>query len=47
MFIDGEAIVVDKTGLSVFDLIRSRQHDRAAVLYAFDPIELDGEDLRA
>jgi hypothetical protein len=27
---------VDKTGLSVFDLIRSRQHDRAAVLYAFD-----------
>jgi bifunctional non-homologous end joining protein LigD len=46
MFIDGKAIVVDKTGLSVFDLIRSRQHDRAAVLYVFDLIELDGEDLR-
>jgi bifunctional non-homologous end joining protein LigD len=44
--IDGEAIVVDKNGLSVFDLIRYRQHDGAAVLCAFDLIELDGEDLR-
>jgi len=44
--IDGEAIVVDKNGLSVFDLIRYRQNDRAAVLCAFDLIELDGEDLR-
>jgi ATP-dependent DNA ligase len=43
-FIDCEAIVVDRTGLSVFDLLRYRQHDRAAVLCAFD--ELDGEDLR-
>src|ERR1700719_2684112 len=43
-FIDGEAIVVDKNGLSVFDLLRYRQHDRAAVLCAFDLIELDGED---
>jgi bifunctional non-homologous end joining protein LigD len=34
-FIDGEAIVVDETGLSVFDMIRS-----AAVLCAFDLIEL-------
>ena len=31
-FIDGEAIVVDQNGLSVFDLIRYRQHDHAAVL---------------
>jgi bifunctional non-homologous end joining protein LigD len=45
-FIDGEAIVVDKNGLSVFDLIRYQQHDHAAVLCAFDLIELDGEDLR-
>jgi ATP-dependent DNA ligase len=44
--IDGEAIVVDANGLSVFDLIRYRQHDSAAVLCAFDLIELDGEDLR-
>ena len=45
-FIDGEAIVVDTNGLSVFNLIRYRHHDRAAVLCAFDLIELDGQDLR-
>jgi ATP-dependent DNA ligase len=45
-FIDGEAIVVDANGLSVFDLIRYRQHDGAAVLCAFDLIELEGKDLR-
>jgi bifunctional non-homologous end joining protein LigD len=37
---------VDETGLSVFDLIRYRQHDRAALLCAFDLIELDGKDSR-
>jgi bifunctional non-homologous end joining protein LigD len=41
-FIDGEAIVVDTNGLSVFDLIRYPQYYRAAVLCAFDLIELDG-----
>jgi bifunctional non-homologous end joining protein LigD len=45
-FIDGEAIVVDKRGLSAFDLLRSWRHDHAAVLCAFDLIELDGKDLR-
>jgi bifunctional non-homologous end joining protein LigD len=45
-FIDGEAIVVDGNGLSVFDLLRYRQHDGAAVLCAFDLIELAGTDLR-
>ena len=44
--LDGEAIVVNEHGLSVFDLIRYRQHDHDAVLCAFDLIELDGEDLR-
>jgi ATP-dependent DNA ligase len=45
-FIDGEAIVVDGNGLSVFDLLRSWRHNRAAVVCAFDVIELDGENLR-
>ena len=45
-FIDGEAIVVDESGLSVFELIRYRQRNDAAVLCAFDLIELNGEDLR-
>jgi len=44
--IDGEAIVVGTKGLLVFDLIRYRQHDGAAILCAFDLIELDGKDLR-
>ena len=45
-FIDGEAIVVDTNGLSTFELLRSWRHDHAAVLCAFDVIELDGKDLR-
>jgi bifunctional non-homologous end joining protein LigD len=45
-FIDGEAIVVDERGLSVFDFLRYRCHDHAAILCAFDLIELDGDDLR-
>ena len=44
--IDGEAIVTDRNGLAVFDLIRGRQPSEAAVLCAFDLLELDGEDLR-
>jgi bifunctional non-homologous end joining protein LigD len=44
--IDGEAIVVDESGLSVFELLRYRHHDHAALLCAFDLIELDGNDLR-
>ena len=45
--VDGEAIVVDERGLSVFDALRYRLRDHAAVLCAFDLIELDGKDLRA
>ena len=44
--IDGEAIVVDQSGLSIFDLLRYRQHDHAATLCAFDLLELDGADVR-
>ncbi|HEY2534835.1 MAG TPA: DNA ligase [Xanthobacteraceae bacterium] len=45
-FIDGEAIVTNDSGLAVFELLRSWRHDHAAVLCAFDVIELDGKDLR-
>jgi len=37
---------VNRDGLSVFDLLRYRQQDHAAVLCAFDLIALDGKDLR-
>jgi bifunctional non-homologous end joining protein LigD len=44
--LDGEAIACDERGLSVFDMIRWRQHDNAVALCTFDLLELDGEDLR-
>ncbi len=44
--VDGEAVVCDESGLAVFELIRGYRHDAAAVLCAFDLLEVDGEDLR-
>ena len=44
--LDGEAIVVNEDGLSIFDILRYRLRDDAAVLCAFDLIEADGVDLR-
>jgi bifunctional non-homologous end joining protein LigD len=44
--IDGEAIVTDDKGLAVFELVRRQRHGGAAVLCAFDLIDLEGEDLR-
>jgi bifunctional non-homologous end joining protein LigD len=44
--IDGEAVVCDENGLAPFQRIRERQRDKAVILYAFDLLELDGEDLR-
>jgi ATP-dependent DNA ligase len=46
LIIDGEAIVVDQRGLSAFDLLRSWRQNHAALLCAFDLVELDGQDLR-
>jgi bifunctional non-homologous end joining protein LigD len=44
--IDGEAVVCNERGLAVFDLICGYRHATAAVLCAFDLLELDGRDLR-
>jgi hypothetical protein len=44
--IDGEAVVCDDNGVASFDRIRHRHHDSDAFLYAFDLIELNGDDLR-
>jgi ATP dependent DNA ligase domain len=44
--IDGEAVVCDGNGMVSFDHIRYRRHDASAFLYAFDLIELNGDDLR-
>jgi bifunctional non-homologous end joining protein LigD len=44
--IDGEAVACDENGLPSFERIRYRQHDGDVFLYAFDLIELNGDDLR-
>src|SRR5215831_13538794 len=44
--IDGEAGACDDNGVASFNLIRYRRHDDLTFLYAFDLIELNGDDLR-
>ena len=42
--IDGEAVACDDRGLADFQLLRRR--GKPVILYAFDLLQLDGEDLR-
>jgi hypothetical protein len=42
--IDAEAVACDDNGVASFDLIR--HHNDRAFLYAFDLIELNGDDMR-
>jgi ATP-dependent DNA ligase len=44
--IDGEAVACDDNGVTLFNRVRYRQHDESIFLYAFDLIELNGDDLR-
>ena len=44
--IDGEAVCCDNDGRPSFDRIRYRRHDASVFLYAFDLIELNGDELR-
>jgi bifunctional non-homologous end joining protein LigD len=44
--IDGEAVCCDDAGVAVFEKLHNRAHDGEAFLYAFDLLELDGEDWR-
>ena len=44
--IDGEAVACDDGGMPSFNRIRYRRHDAGVFLYAFDLIELNGDDLR-
>jgi bifunctional non-homologous end joining protein LigD len=44
--IDGEAVACGDDGIASFDRIRYRHYDETVFLYAFDLIELNGEDLR-
>ena len=44
--IDGEAVIARDDGMPDFRALRSKRRGHEAVLYAFDLIEHDGEDLR-
>jgi bifunctional non-homologous end joining protein LigD len=44
--IDGEAVACGDDGIADFERIRYRRSDDSVFLYAFDLIELDGDDLR-
>ena len=44
--IDGEAVACDDNGVASFDLIRHDRANERTFLYAFDLIELNGDDLR-
>jgi ATP-dependent DNA ligase len=45
--LDGEAVACDeKTGIACFDRLRQHRVDETVFLYAFDLIELGGDDLR-
>jgi bifunctional non-homologous end joining protein LigD len=44
--LDGEAVACGDDGIAVFDRICYKRYDDTVFLYAFDLIELDGDDLR-
>ena len=46
IIVDGEAVWAGKDGKSDFDKLHSNAHDDEVFLYAFDLLELNGEDYR-
>jgi bifunctional non-homologous end joining protein LigD len=44
--IDGESVACDDNGVASFDLMRHQRANESIFLYAFDLIELNGDDLR-
>jgi bifunctional non-homologous end joining protein LigD len=44
--LDGEAVVAGADGVAVFDALHRRRKATDAMLYAFDLLKLDGEDIR-
>ena len=44
--IDGEAVACDDNGVASFNLVRHQRANDRIFLYAFDLIELNGDDLR-
>ena len=44
--VGGEAVACDDNGVASFDLVRHHRANDSVFLYAFDLIELNGDDLR-
>ena len=44
-YLDGEGVVCDADGIAAFDKLHSKANDHAVFLYAFDLLEIDGQDL--
>ena len=44
--LDGEAVLLRRDNSSDFDRLRSREGQGAAILVAYDLMELDGQDMR-
>jgi bifunctional non-homologous end joining protein LigD len=44
--VDGEAVAWDDNGVAVFQRLRRKPSGKHVFLFAFDLLELDGEDLR-
>jgi bifunctional non-homologous end joining protein LigD len=44
--IDGEAVACGDDGIALFERIRYRRHDASVFMWAFDILELNGDDLR-
>jgi bifunctional non-homologous end joining protein LigD len=44
--IDGDAVACGDDGIALFERIRYRRHDASVFMWAFDIIELNGDDLR-
>jgi bifunctional non-homologous end joining protein LigD len=44
--IDGEAVSCGADGIACFDRVRYRRHDADVFMWAFDLIELNGDDIR-
>jgi len=44
--IDGKAVACDDNGVASFDLVRHQRAKGSVFFYAFDLIELNGDDLR-
>jgi bifunctional non-homologous end joining protein LigD len=44
--LDGEAVACGDDGIALFERIRYRRHDASVFMWAFDILELNGDDLR-